>query len=205
MKTVKIENLIEGLCEISDAEFTCDNVYQFLAENPVDVETISPYFFWCERFYTRNLIYKDARFELMTLCWERGQVSRVHNHADQRCWMTVPIGKLRGQNFRAVELDEEKGFCKLEKTDCFDLSNCLAAKVELEEPIHQILNLPEFDERAVRAFHVGETGAAHGLRVRRARFDVEPHLAVHVALHPGAQRLAHAQIHTLSRVVGRIT
>lgn len=149
MKTVKIENLIEGLREIPDAEFTCDNVYQFLAENPIDVDTISPYFFWCERFYTRNLIYKDARLELMTLCWERGQNSRVHNHADQRCWMTVPIGKLRGQNFRAVEIDEETGFCKLEKTDRFDLSNCLAAKVELEEPIHQILNLPEFDERAV--------------------------------------------------------
>ncbi|HEX8738068.1 MAG TPA: cysteine dioxygenase family protein [Pyrinomonadaceae bacterium] len=149
MKTVKIENLIEGLREIPDAEFTCDNVYRFLAENPVDVDTIAPYFFWCERFYTRNLIYKDARFELMTLCWERGQVSRVHNHADQRCWMTVPVGKLRGQNFRAVQMDEEKGFCRLEKTDCFDLSNCLAAKVELEEPIHQILNLPEFDERAV--------------------------------------------------------
>ena len=149
MKTVKIENLIEGLRVIPDAEFTCDNVYQFLAENPIDVDTISPYFFWCERFYTRNLIYKDARFELMTLCWERGQNSRVHNHADQRCWMSVPVGKLRGQNFRAVELDEETGFCKLEKTDCFDLSNCLAAKVELEEPIHQILNLPEFDERAV--------------------------------------------------------
>ena len=149
MKTVKIENLIEGLCEIPDAEFTCDNVYQFLADNPVDVETISPYFFWCERFYTRNLIYKDARFELMTLCWERGQASRVHNHADQRCWMSVPVGKLRGQNFRAVEIEEQTGFCKLEKTDCFDLSDCLAAKVELEEPIHQILNLPEFDERAV--------------------------------------------------------
>lgn len=149
MKTVKIENLIEGLREIPDAEFTCDNVYQFLAENPVDVDTIAPYFFWCERFYTRNLIYKDERFEMMALCWERGQVSRVHNHADQRCWMTVPVGRLRGQNFRAVEIDEEKGFCKLEKTDRFDLSNCLAAKVELEEPIHQILNLPEFDERAV--------------------------------------------------------
>lgn len=149
MKTVKIENLIEGLRQIPDAEFTCDNVYQFLGENPVEIDTIAPYFFWCERFYTRNLIYKDARFELMALCWERGQISRVHNHADQRCWMTVPIGKLRGQNFRAVELDEEKGLCKLEKTNRFDLSNCLAAKVELEEPIHQILNLPEFNERAV--------------------------------------------------------
>ena len=127
MKTVKIENLIEGLREFP-AEFKCDNVYQFLAENPVDVETISPFFFWSEKFYTRNLIYKNERFELMVLCWDRGQVSKIHNHSDQMCWMTVPVGKLRGQNFRAVELDKEKGFCKLTETDRFDLSDCLAAK-----------------------------------------------------------------------------
>lgn len=149
MKTVKITNLIEGLREISDEEFRCDNVYQFLAENPVDIETIQKYIHWSDRFYTRNLIYKDARFEMMAICWERGQVSKIHNHADQMCWMTVPIGKLSGQNFRAVEIDEEKNYCKLEETDNFSLSDCLAAKVELEQPIHQILNLPEYEERAV--------------------------------------------------------
>jgi len=149
MKKVRIENLIEGLCSIPDEQFTCDNVYQFLGANPVDVETIAPYFHWSERCYTRNLIYKDARYELMAICWEKGQVSRIHNHSEQKCWMTVPVGKLRGQNFRAVEFDESKGYCKLVETDQFDLSECLAAKVELEEPIHQVLNLPEFDERAV--------------------------------------------------------
>ncbi len=149
MKTVRVENLIKGLCDISDADFTCDNVYQLLARNPIDVDTIAPYFFWSENFYTRNLIYKDERFELMALCWDKGQVSRIHNHANQMCWMTVPVGKLRGQNFRVLEIEEASGFCKLKETDQFDLSDCLAAKVELEEPIHQILNLPEFDERAV--------------------------------------------------------
>lgn len=149
MKTVKVESLIEGLREIPNSEFTCDNVYRFLAENPVDIETIEPYFFWSDKFYTRNLIYKDERFEMMALCWDKGQVSRIHNHADQMCWMTVPIGKLHGQNFSVAEIDEAKKYCKLTETDQFDLSECLTAKVELEEPIHQILNLPEFDERAV--------------------------------------------------------
>jgi cysteine dioxygenase len=146
---VSVNKLIDGLCSLPEEGFTCDGVYNFLADNPVDVETISPYFFWSEKFYTRNLIYKDERFEMMALCWERGQISRVHNHADQRCWMSVPVGKLRGQNFSIAEIDERNGFCKLTETDTFDLSDCLAAKVELEEPIHQILNLPEFDERAV--------------------------------------------------------
>lgn len=149
MKPVKIENLIDALRAVPDAGFTGDNVYRLLAENPVDVDTISRFFFWSEKFYTRNLIYKDARFELMALCWDKGQVSRIHNHAEQMCWMTVPVGKLRGQNFRAVETDEAKNFCQLVETDDFDLSDCLTAKVELEEPIHQILNLPEFDGRAV--------------------------------------------------------
>jgi cysteine dioxygenase len=149
MKKVRIESLVEGLRSISDEEFTCDNVYRFLGENPVDVETITQYFFWSKNFYTRNLIFKDERFEIMAICWEKGQVSRVHNHWEQKCWMMVPVGKLRGQNFRVIGMDEAAGFCKLEETDQFDLSDCLAAKVELEEPIHQVLNLPEFDERAV--------------------------------------------------------
>ena len=86
---------------------------------------------------------------MMAICWNKGQVSKIHNHADQICWMTDPIGKLRGQNFRLLEIDEAKSFCRLEETSQFNLSDCLTAKVELEEPIHQILNLPEFDQRAV--------------------------------------------------------
>lgn len=149
MTTHSIRAVIEGLRGIPDEEFTCDSVYDFLADNPVDVDSIAKYFHWSLDFYTRNLIYKDARFEAMAICWEKGQVSRIHNHWDQKCWMTVPMGKLKGQNFSVEEIDETNGYCRLSETDTFDLSDCLAAKVELEQPVHQILNLPEFDERAV--------------------------------------------------------
>lgn len=149
MNIVNVSQLIEGLKAIPDAAFVCDNVYEYLARNPVDVGSIEKYFFWSEANYTRNLIYKDERFEMMAVCWERGQASRVHNHFDQRCWMTVPVGRLKGQNFAVEEIDEATGHCKLRETDVFELAECLAAKVELEEPIHQVLNLPEFGERAV--------------------------------------------------------
>ncbi len=149
MQKVSIQNLIKGLCEIPDEEFHCDPVYQFLTDNPVEIDSIERYFNWSEKFYTRNLVYKDERFELMAICWNKGQKSAIHNHADQMCWMTVPVGKLRGQNFRALEMDEATNYCKLEETDQFNLAECLAAKVELEQPIHQILNLPEFNEPAV--------------------------------------------------------
>jgi cysteine dioxygenase len=149
MTPVKVENLISGLRAISDDDFTCQKVYEYLGENPVEVDSITKYFLWRPEHYTRNLIYKDDRFEMMAVCWESGQESRVHNHADQKCWMTVPVGRLRGQNFKPVELDESTSHCKLVETETFELSECLAAKVELEEPIHQILNLAEYGQRAV--------------------------------------------------------
>src|SRR6185436_13902507 len=103
---LKVEKLIDGLNSINDEEFTCDNVYQFLGENPVDVDSITKYFHWNPDFYTRNLIYRNVRYEMMAICWESGQVSKVHNHAEQKCWMMVPVGRLRGQNFSVEQIDE---------------------------------------------------------------------------------------------------
>ncbi|HUR98433.1 MAG TPA: cysteine dioxygenase family protein [Pyrinomonadaceae bacterium] len=149
MTRLSIDELVNGLREIPDDRFVCEPIYDYLNEHPVDVGSIQKFLFWSSNCYTRNLIYKDERFEMMAICWERGQVSRVHNHSEQRCWMTVPIGRLKGQNFAVEEIDESIGYCKLKETDSFELAECLAAKVELEEPIHQILNLPEYNDRAV--------------------------------------------------------
>ena len=146
---VEVLKLADGLRAIPDELFDCQYVYEFLADTPVDVDSVSKYCFWSNQFYTRNLIYKDERFEMLAVCWEAGQESRIHNHSEQRCWMTVPVGRLKGQNFAVDAIDESTGFCKLRETDAFELSDCLAAKVELEEPIHQILNLAEFGERAI--------------------------------------------------------
>jgi len=149
MDRVSIDQLVRGLREMSDEMFVCEPVYEYLNANPVDEASIAKYIHWSSKFYTRNLIYKDERFEMMAICWDKGQVSRVHNHWDQRCWMMVPIGKLLGQNFGIEEIDESRGYCKLYETNNFELTECLAARVDLEEPIHQVLNLAEFDERAV--------------------------------------------------------
>lgn len=166
MKKHGIGHLVEGLREIPDEQFNCDEVYQYLSDNPVELDSISRYFFWSERFYTRNLIYKDPRFELMSVCWEKGQSSPIHNHADQMCWMMVVDGRLRGQNFSVREIDEARGYCKLDEADRFELSECLAAKVELENPVHQILNLSEFDQRAV-SLHIYSKPFDHCLSYTR--------------------------------------
>src|SRR2546430_14642121 len=130
MGRVAIDDLVKGLKAIPDAEFTCEGVYSFLGENPVEVDSLLRYFTWKPTWYTRNLIYKDDRFEMMVICWEPGQISRIHNHSEQKCWMMVPVGKLWGQNFAVDEIDVSRGHCKLRETDRFTLSDCQSASVE---------------------------------------------------------------------------
>ena len=53
-----------------------------------------PFAFFAEGCYTRNLVARDARFELLLLCWDVGQESPIHNHEGQNCWMSVLEGTL---------------------------------------------------------------------------------------------------------------
>jgi cysteine dioxygenase len=47
-----------------------------------------------DQHYTRNLVTREPRFELMVLCWGPGQESPIHNHEGQDCWMAVLEGDI---------------------------------------------------------------------------------------------------------------
>jgi cysteine dioxygenase len=52
-----------------------------------------------EQNYTRNLVAREARFELMVLCWGTDQASLIHNHEGQDCWMAVLEGEMEEARF----------------------------------------------------------------------------------------------------------
>ena len=151
MSAMVIDKFIEELCAIPEQEFSVENVYDFLAQRDVCPVSLEPYLMFSKRCYTRNLVFKNELFELLAICWDAGQVSRVHNHYGQKCWMSVPVGALRVQNFKTVESDLIRGFCRLEKSDAFDMHVGRPARVEMEEPVHQVLNVS--DDKAV-SLHV---------------------------------------------------
>ncbi len=144
-----IPEWVEALKEIPERDFTLERVEQTVRALPVRPETLAPYLFFARSHYTRNLIYKCPLFELLAICWEVGQVSRIHNHRDQNCWMAVPIGRLRVQNFRVEERDPENHRCRLVPTDAYEMTPEQPGTVDPGEPVHQVLNLAEFNERAV--------------------------------------------------------
>src|ERR1041385_4205163 len=102
VRVLSIDQFIEELRAIPEEEFCVGNVYDFLRLHRVDEASLERYMFFSKRHYTRNLLFKNELFELLAICWEVGQESQIHNHHNQNCWMAIPMGKLRVQNFRVL-------------------------------------------------------------------------------------------------------
>ena len=153
MPPLPIDDWVQGLSKIHHEQFTLENIEHYLQQHPIQRETIEPYLFYAKSHYTRNLIYKCKLFEVMAICWEVGQASRIHNHRGQNCWMAVPVGKLRVQNFHVDSQNPVAGTCRLSPSSSYIMDYNHPGTVQREEPVHQVLNLPEFKQRAT-SIHV---------------------------------------------------
>ena len=91
-RTVSIDDFVSGLQKLTESDFTAvRGTLAYMRANPVDPETLKPYLFWNAQHYTRNLIDKTELYELLSLCWEPGMKSSIHNHKGQNCWMAAPM------------------------------------------------------------------------------------------------------------------
>ena len=144
-----IADWVKGLAAMSASEFTLQNVQDYVVRRAVLPKSLDKYCYFSKGTYTRNLIFRNDLFECMTVCWEVGQHSRIHNHRDQNCWMSAPIGRLRVQNYRVAQRDAAHGTCKIIPTDVYDLDAAHPAYVNPIEPVHEVMNLAEFNQRAV--------------------------------------------------------
>jgi predicted metal-dependent enzyme (double-stranded beta helix superfamily) len=148
-----VKDWVERIAAIPEPQFTIERVLGTMRDAEVQPESLKPYLYFSKGSYTRNLIFKCPLFEVIAICWETGQASRIHNHRDQNCWMAVPIGRLRVQNFRIEARDPARSACRLAPTAAYDMLPGRPAAVDPAEPVHQVLNLPEFARRAV-SLHV---------------------------------------------------
>ena len=151
---VPIQNFVAELRKFPEPAFSrTDQIIKFLQRAPVASNTLAPYLTWDRQHYTRNLIDKTPLYELVAICWEVGQVSSVHNHRDQNCWMAVPIGRLLVENYRVVSQDLGEGSCRLETAETLEMNPAHPCAVDPLEPVHRVFNPREFNQRAV-SLHV---------------------------------------------------
>lgn len=150
---VAIADWVKGLAAIPERDFSLETVQDYILRHYVMPETLEKYVFFSKGNYTRNLIFKNDVFECMTICWEIGQQSRIHNHRGQHCWMSAPIGRLRVQNYRVEERDANRSTCRIVPTDIYEMDQEHPCYVNPLEPVHAVQNLAEFGQRAV-SIHV---------------------------------------------------
>jgi cysteine dioxygenase len=153
-RPVSIQDFVAELQKFPESAFRpTDQIIRFLRIAPVAPDSLAPYLCWDRQHYTRNLIDKTPLYELIAICWEVGQASSVHNHRDQNCWMTVPIGRLLVENYRTLSQDLDEGTCHLEPSDTVEMNPSHPCAVDPLEPVHRVFNPREFQERAV-SLHV---------------------------------------------------
>ncbi|WP_052461003.1 cysteine dioxygenase [Psychroserpens mesophilus] len=84
-----IQELIQLLSESSKTHYnTILNSFNFDTIDFKDFES------WSSEKYTRNCIFKDHQFELILLCWNKGQETKIHNHSSEDCWVYLLKGEM---------------------------------------------------------------------------------------------------------------
>ena len=101
-------DFVEGLQELERHPITSSRVHDFLIGAPLRAQALQPYLFWNTGAYTRNLIYRDAFFEVLALCWLPGQKTPVHSHNGQLGWITVIQGEVVCRDYQFVRARSEQ-------------------------------------------------------------------------------------------------
>lgn len=149
-KQLSIQDFVSELHKFPEKAFVhTDEILAFLEHTAVAPDTLTPFLTWNQQHYTRNLIDKTPLYELIAICWEVGQVSSVHNHRDQNCWMAVPVGRLEVENFHLVSQDLDHGMCQLSPTETVEMNPTHACAVDPADPVHRVVNPKKFGARAV--------------------------------------------------------
>jgi cysteine dioxygenase len=150
VKQVSIGQFVSELRRFPESAFNAvEQIHKLQKEMPVDPDTLAPYLTWDRQHYTRNLIDKTSLYELIAICWEVGQISSIHNHRDQNCWMAAPLGRLLVENFHVVHQDITGGTCKITATETIEMNASNPCAVDPVEPVHRVINPSEFNQRAV--------------------------------------------------------
>ena len=102
---IGIDDFVERLRSFESSLITRNSVLDFCDSVRISDSSLSPFVKYDDHFYTRNLIYRDPLFEVMTICWEPGQKTAVHSHNGQLCWMITQRGALKVVDYKWLGCD----------------------------------------------------------------------------------------------------
>ncbi len=67
---------------------------------------------WSSESYTRNCVIENEDFELILLCWQPGQLTPIHDHGGEECWVKIIEGEFK----ETVYKEDDAGILEMVKT-----------------------------------------------------------------------------------------
>src|SRR5664280_1456631 len=145
LATISIDQYVEALRQLPAEAFDdVPGMERWAKQHPVDAGSLERYLTWDPQHYTRNLIGHTDLYDLMAICWGVGQMSSIHNHKGQNCWMSVPMGRLVVQNYRVIFESVNEHRCEIVPTDTLEMNAMRPVGVNPEHPVHSVANPHEF-------------------------------------------------------------
>jgi len=98
-RPLALPDFLSRLQEACDPVVDVPRVEELLADWRPSLESLGPWIAFDPLSYSRQQLYRDPSFELLLLCWDRGQATPVHDHDGQAGWITVLEGTLTVQEY----------------------------------------------------------------------------------------------------------
>jgi cysteine dioxygenase len=76
-------------------------------------ESLGPFLHFRRGRYTRNLVYRDTRFEVVLNCWDTGVSSPIHDHSQQECWFSIQAGTFLLEDYPLLAGGQRPGYALL--------------------------------------------------------------------------------------------
>ncbi len=105
--TQKSVETFAELVQILDEEERT-NYTEILNALELPIVEFKKYATWSESCYTRNCIVENENFELLLICWDKKQVTEIHDHGGEECWMYFVEGVFRENIYQKNEIEELK-------------------------------------------------------------------------------------------------
>jgi cysteine dioxygenase len=167
IQRITMGDFVGTLRTLPEEEFTKERILRLMSGLLLTEDSLAPYLHHDPEHYTRNLVFRNDLFEVLLVCWGVGQKTPIHNHDNQRGWLTIQKGMLSIQNYRRVACvhggpQKDPPGCKgrspapveLEEVSRIAISSVGAVTTtDPDDTIHEIGNLEAFQEPAV-SIHV---------------------------------------------------
>jgi cysteine dioxygenase len=97
-------NSIESLEELIEKLDQSDSykLGRIIKQISIPITNFEAYASWNNNAYTRNCIKRTNEYELILLCWNKGDATPIHGHGGQNCWVYQIEGQMTEVRYERI-------------------------------------------------------------------------------------------------------